>query len=181
MKVIAIVSGSRCGKDKTAKIFKWYYEKLNKKVTIISLAYPLKKMVANELNINIETLDKYKNNKVKITIDNEELETREYIKKYARGMESKYGKDYFINILLDTVHVLKDDIIIIPDLRFPIEYDKLYNSDLDVKYIRLDSNLEDCINDNEVINDIEYDAVLINKLNDISVLETNIKDTMNKL
>jgi len=139
-KIILISGFKRAGKDYVASILN---QEL-KNSAICSFAEPLKKIIADTLNISLEVLDKCKNNEAMLYEGNNSFEIS--IREVLQGFGSEAMKPWFGDSVWVDVLVKKDiqaDYIIIPDWRFNVEYETLIATYEDVITLRIDDfNIE---------------------------------------
>jgi len=133
MKKLVLINGvKRSGKDYVASLIK---EKL-KDVDIISFAGPIKEIIAETFDISLETLDDFKNNpeesgiELKIYPNNQEPITMEYIsfrkilqRFGTEAMKPIFGDNVWADLGIKNAISSDNDIVIIPDFRFIIEYE----------------------------------------------------------
>jgi hypothetical protein len=171
---ILINSGDRCGIDTTAELMKARLGEMGKSVKILSFAEPLKNDVADLIGITIEELDNLKNNSEEITIGKRTMVTRDFILDYAKRIKKLAGDNYFVKEVVRKIVTSEEDIIIIPDLRFKVEYEYFNNSE-NVFFIKLLSDLKSCNVNNEVA-DLYYDYEFENKEGSIETLKFSIEN-----
>ena len=149
--IIMITGYDRCGKDYIAQKLK---EDLN--ADVIHLADSLKNICCDILDINRETLEVCKNKNGLIEIEtsipcysNEVFPSthnvRNFIIKVATSIREHLGENVFIDALKENIFKSKKDVIIVPDVRFEIEYYSIKNmNNANTVLIKIDSDLEEC-------------------------------------
>jgi len=168
-KLILITGYDRCGKDYLANYLSVYYN-----AEILYLADVLKDIVSDILNIGKEDLEKCKNTEhswIDIILNSDykisiTKNCREFIINVAGILRKYLGKDVFINILINKINSSKKDIIIIPDVRFLIEYEKL-RKEYNAMVVKIDSELKECGKNGfrYEVDEIKEDIVFNNNLN----------------
>ena len=149
--VVMITGYDRCGKDYIAQKLK---EDLN--ADVIHLADSLKNICWDILDIDRETLEACKNKNGLIEIETSipcfsnkvfpsAYNARNFIIKVATSIRKHLGKNVFIDALKENIFNSKKDIIIVPDVRFEIEYYSIKNmNNTNTVLIKIDSDLEEC-------------------------------------
>ena len=135
MKQIYMLGGkARSGKDTIAGFIKKYYEQKSKKCIIIQ----------------ISTYIKYYAKKVLNWDESEETKPREFLQTSGTMIRETFGQDFFINRIIDDIKILFNyaDIIVVSDVRLPLEFDMVKNTFDNVKNIYVkrddfDNNLGD--------------------------------------
>ncbi len=109
MKLYLICGKARHGKDTLALYMKKYYNEMGKKVTILQLAAPLKSLVRNHFGWD----------------GSDENKPRELLQRLGTDIIRKEMKKdtYFVERTVEDATILSHffDVIIISDVRFPIE------------------------------------------------------------
>ena len=169
MKKIIMVSGlKRSGKDYISNIIKNELIKEGYTVDIFAFAKPIKDILTKTLNISLDELDTYKNEKTPIVIDDiEHTNMRNVLQDFGKVMKNTFGKDVWSKAMIENINNSKADIIIISDFRFLIEYESLKSLDCDIITVNvLDFNLkldDSHPSEKELIdNNFKYDACLDN-------------------
>ncbi len=109
-KIYMLAGKARHGKDTTGEFIKEYYEKLGKKVVTLQLSSPLK----------------YYANKVLGWDGNEATKPREFLQKVGTDIiRGQIDEKFLIKRLISDIKVLSYfcDIIIVTDVRIPIEFE----------------------------------------------------------
>jgi len=139
MKSIVLINGKkRHGKDYVASIINTYLNSKGVKSEIMSFADPLKKVIAGTFDISLEELDDYKNiptmYPVFITQTEEtirQIDFRYILQRFGtEGMKPVFGADVWTKLLYTKAQESENDIIIVPDFRFMIEYRPLNDYNL---------------------------------------------------
>lgn len=116
-KVILIGHKKRQGKDTFAELLVNHLNHLDVKTTQLSFAYPMKKIIAEALGIEIEILEHLKN-----TNDY----YREMLQKFGSGLMKKhFGDTVWRDLAINQISELEKEgygCVIISDFRFPCEY-----------------------------------------------------------
>jgi hypothetical protein len=126
MKSYILIAGAlRSGKDTSANIFNTEFHKIGFDSQIVSLASPLKGIIARTFDISTETLDMYKNapDSYKLSMHGQEFDFRSILQRFGtEGMKREFGDTVWVDALLRKT---KDSsgMIIVPDVRFPEEVD----------------------------------------------------------
>ena len=171
--IITLTAGSRCGKDTFANILKEELQIRDKKVLILSFATELKQAVAEMLSISVDDLEEYKNNNKYVTIKvgakENIITTREFIILYSAATRKNIGNEVFLDNTINIIYDSDVDIVIIPDLRFKIEEDKVATAFDNYYSFKIISDLPECSADK-----IEYetdslivDEIIENKIDDL--------------
>jgi len=156
----------------------------NHTCSIIPLADELKEQVSDILDIDKDTVNKYKNRNEVISVGSYKQTMRDFIKKIANFTKSLVSKYFYVENVFKFIENNDDEYFVIPDLRFKEEYEfimKQTNS-YEVHFIRLRSNLENCTAselDNKV--DIEYSFILNNKQEDLDSLTIGVEEIVKEL
>ena len=173
-KVILITGYDRCGKDYVAEKLK---EVFNAKV--IHLADGLKDICSDILGIDKNILDGLKNKRGLVEIETSAplatskiypitYEVRKFIIKVADSLRARIGKKVFIKMTLDKVYDSKEEVIIIPDVRFMIEELEIAREIVKTKgkvvTLKVTGDLPDCGKNNEKyeVDDLAVDLVFKN-------------------
>lgn len=122
MKRIYMIAGkARHGKDTTGNFIKEYYDNKNMKSINLQISYPLKYYASKVLDWDFS----------------EDTKPREFLQKVGSSIRSKMDERFFTNRLIDDIKVLFEfcDIIIISDVRMPIEFEEISANFEDVKKI----------------------------------------------
>jgi len=118
MKIITISGSAQNGKDSSASIAKYYFEKNNKKCLIIHYADYLKFIAKQYFEWDGE----------------KDSKGRTLLQKLGTDIARKVNPDIWVNVIIEFIKTFgKDyDYIFIPDTRFKNEIDKLRKSGFDV-------------------------------------------------
>lgn len=144
-KVIMIGGKKRSGKDTTAAYIKEYLRLQGKTVEIISFADTLKGIMALLFDTSVQEIDYYKNNPSKVWVevlnhDNlvlQQTDFRRLLQILGTECRDKYfGRNIWVDIAKGHILAARTDYVIIPDLRFPFEYEGVL-SDFDTKTIKI--------------------------------------------
>jgi len=144
-KVIMVGGKKRSGKDTTASYIKDYLRLQGKTVEIVSLADPLKGIMALLFDTSVQEIDYYKNNPSKVWVevlnrDNLVLQQTDFRRLLQLlGTECRdnyFGRNIWVNMAKNTILASRADYVIIPDLRFPFEYEGVLG-DFDTKTIKI--------------------------------------------
>lgn len=161
MKVILLVGRQRVGKDTVADILCEHIKNHNR----ISLAYCLKKIIANTFKISIEELDRLKNNKNTIF----GIEVRNILINFSESMIDIFGENVWCDIVNEQLDINK--INIITDIRFLREYKYFQKyKPVTIKIIRNDI---DITNEESEVDKIPCDH-LLNNNSSIDVLKHDL-------
>lgn len=163
MKVIAIKSKDRCGKDTTAEIIEQQYLDKGMKVVIIPLSRLLKEYIGSVMGISLTTVDHLKNDNREIEVHGETMYMRDYIIQTAKLIASNFGEEVLISHVTNVLKNKLYDVVIIPDIRFRHEYD-LLNIYEKIIVIEIISNLDSCGKNGKTyeLDKIPSDYTLIN-------------------
>jgi len=184
-KVILITGYDRCGKDYVASKLANY---LN--ADIEHLADPLKNIVSDILDLNREELEDLKNNPYSsLDIDfgyngrsrTQTLRFRKFIIKVGTILRKNVSEYIFIEAIKNIIKESNKDYVIIPDVRFLIEYEELSKS-FNTFTIKIDSELDSC-GKNDIkyeVDKIPYDHVFKNT-EDIIEFGDNLKNLIEKM
>ena len=184
-KTIILISGyKRSGKDTTANIFKEYLD-----AEIVSFAKPVKDLMCLTFGITHEQLDKFKNNKETLYIDEDSIFTpfidfREILENFATDAmrESGYFKEsIWIDLAKDKINNSEKDYILIPDFRFPNEFDEL--SEYNIKTVRVNNSniIRSDSKAESSLEDFKFDFYIDNSKMDIEDLKRQVKDIIDML
>jgi len=178
MKKIIMVSGlKRSGKDYISNIIKNELTKKGYTVDIFAFAKPIKDIITKTLNISLDELDLYKNEKSPISINGTICtDMRKVLQDFGEVMKDTFGKDVWVKAMLNNINNSKADIIIISDFRFLIEYESLKSLDHNITTINvLDFNLKlDDAHPSErelIDNDFKYDICLDNTAKNDNIVD----------
>lgn len=127
IKTVILINGpKRHGKDHLAKLLGW---SLNSESEVVSFASPMKVIMAKTFGITVETLEKYKNDDVKILsqetngYEQDVTDFRKAIQNFANeGMKPVFGEGVWANIACGSIKDSEKDVILIPDFRFLVEH-----------------------------------------------------------
>lgn len=126
MKTIYMIGGkARHGKDTIANYIKKYYEENNKKSIILQISTPLKFYASKALDWD----------------GSEESKPRKFLQHLGIDIIRKnMGEKFLINRLIDDIKVLSEfcDVIIVSDVRMPIEFEEIKKSFNNVKNVFVD-------------------------------------------
>jgi len=184
-KVILITGYDRCGKDYLANKLTDY---LN--ADIEHLADPLKDVVCGILDLKRNELEDLKNNPYSyLTIDYEyngrsrtqSINFRKFIIKTATILRKNISEHIFIETIKDRIKKSDKDYVIVPDIRFLVEYEELSKS-FNTFTIKLDSELDTC-GRNDIkyeVDKIPYDCLFLNTEDDVRFVK-NLKDLIEKI
>jgi len=184
-KVILVTGYDRCGKDYLADKLANYLD-----ADIAHLADPLKDIVCDMLDLNREELEELKNNAYSL-LDigygyngrdrTQTLNFRKFIIKVGTILRKNVGEYIFIEAIKNIIKESNKDYVIIPDVRFLIEYKELSKS-FNTFTIKLDSELDSC-GRNDVkyeVDKIPYDYIFKNT-EDIIEFAENLKNLIEKI
>ena len=136
-KIFMLAGKARNGKDTTGMFMKEYYEGIGKKVSILQLSYPLK----------------YYANKVLGWDGSEETKPREFLQTLGTDVIRKQiDEKFLIKRLVDDIRVLSYfcDIIIVTDVRMPLEFEEVSKSYDCVKKVLIERpNFESSLSGNQ--------------------------------
>lgn len=123
MKIICISAKARHGKDASAEILKDFFEANGKKVLVTHFADLLKYICKAFFNWNGEK-------------DNA---GRTLLQKVGTDIIGRQQPDFWVNFLVDIFKFFENewDIVLIPDCRFPIEFEVLKEA-FDVELLRIE-------------------------------------------
>lgn len=117
MKIILIGHKKRQGKDAFSQSLKKYLDVRDIKTAHLSFAYPMKKIIAEAVGVNMTTLDHMKNGSDHY---------RAMLQKFGSGLMKQYfGDTVWRDLALKEIDKLEKDgfdCVIISDFRFPCEY-----------------------------------------------------------
>lgn len=138
MKKIYMIAGkARNGKDTTGAFIKEYYEGLGEKVCTLQLSYPLKYYASIVLGWNGE----------------EETKPREFLQKLGTDViRGQIDEKFLIKRLIDDIRVLSYfcDIIVVTDVRMPLEFEELEKTFDNVKKVLVERpNFESSLSSNQ--------------------------------
>lgn len=126
MKNIYMLAGkARNGKDTTGMYIKEYYEKIGKKVSILQLSYPLKYYASIVLGWD----------------GSEETKPREFLQTLGTDViRGQIDEKFLIKRLIDDIRVLSYfcDIIVVTDVRMPIEFEEVGKAFDNVKKVLIE-------------------------------------------
>ncbi len=126
MKKIYMIGGkARHGKDTVANYIRKYYENNNQKSIILQISTPLKFYASKVLNWD----------------GSEESKPREFLQHLGVDIIRKnMGEKFLINRLIDDIKILFEfcDVIIVSDVRMPIEFEEIKCNFNNVKNIFID-------------------------------------------
>lgn len=111
-KIYMLAGKARNGKDTTGAYIKEYYENLGKKVSILQLSYPLKYYAGIVLGWD----------------GSEETKPREFLQKLGTDViRGQIDEKFLIKRLIDDIRVLSYfcDIIVVTDVRLPLEFEEV--------------------------------------------------------
>ncbi len=116
---------ARSGKDTTASFIKAYYERQNKKCIILQISEYLKFYAKKALNWD----------------GSEDSKPRQFLQDVGTMIRSK-DELFFINRIIEDINILFNfcDVIVISDVRFPIEFAKIKEKFDQVKCIHVIRN-----------------------------------------
>jgi len=161
MKIISIIGKARSGKDTTADYLLEQLNNLGYKTQREAFATPLKDIVASELKVTLEELDRCKNDNIQISGKN--------VRKTLQDTADKLRKNdvnYFVNIMLDKITVARDnkvDFFIITDMRLMVEQDALSGISKFIKLSRESNIIEESNHPTEMeSNNLYYDYKIDN-------------------
>lgn len=122
MKRIYMIAGkARHGKDTTGSFIKEYYDAKGMKSINLQISYPLKYYASKVLDWDFS----------------EETKPREFLQRVGSSIRSKMDERFFTNRLVEDIKVLFEfcDVIIISDVRMPIEFEEISSNFDDVKKV----------------------------------------------
>lgn len=179
--VILLSGFKRAGKDFIAQALQ---DHIKKESYILSFAEPLKDIICETIEISHEELDYYKNNEISLYgyDDNTPFYDADPTGQYAyhtnyrsmlqrfgsEAMKKWFGDSVWADLMLTRLH--KDNLYIIPDWRFNIEYDVLKeHCNLITVRINDDNLSSDGHSSEEEILDFRFDYVVDNTIKDGSI------------
>lgn len=113
-KVLLIAGQKRSGKDTLAQLIADELNRLGKKTSVKSFAYPMKEIMAVTLGVTQQELEDLKNDS-----DNPH---RGYLQRFGtEGMKPWFGKRVWTDLAMQSVNDSSSEIIIFADFRFPEE------------------------------------------------------------
>lgn len=121
-KIFMLAGKARNGKDTTGGFIKEYYEELGKKVSILQLSYPLKYYAGIVLGWD----------------GSEETKPREFLQKLGTDViRGQIDEKFLIKRLIDDIRVLSYfcDIIVVTDVRMPLEFEEVAKAFDNVKKV----------------------------------------------
>lgn len=140
MKIIAIGHQKRVGKDTFAKMLQKQLGEQN--CIILSIAQPLKEIVADALGISLATLEDWKNEEIKLKYKDYSISVRDILINFGNGkMKEIFTKQVWIKQVVRRADASTAKYIIIPDFRFKEEFDFLttfFYSVVTIKVVRGD-------------------------------------------
>lgn len=191
--VILIHGKKRSGKDFVSDLIKEELENKGKKVLKFAFADPLKEIICKTFNIDLDSLNDFKNNpeKYPLILTNTKdqvagvIDFRYILTRFGDdAMKSVFGKNVWVDLAIKKIQDMKDDYdtIIISDLRLPEEYmgirrNKILNN-FNLITIKIDNlNYEEYNHRTEEGLDILWDYEFNNTSNSINLetLETLIE------
>jgi len=173
-KLIILVSGKkRSGKDYFANMLKEY----RSDIRVMSFADPLKQIVADTFGISLSELEEYKNNpeKYPIVLPNESITNfRLILQRFGtEGMKPVFGKDIWQRLLIEEANKCSENIIVVPDFRFPEE---MFEGAITVKIIGSPDIDTGDIHPSEVsLEGFKFDHYIDNSLKDPEALRAQVK------
>lgn len=136
-KVYMLAGKARNGKDTTGAFIKEYYEELGKKVCTLQLSSPLKYYAGIVLGWD----------------GSEETKPREFLQKLGTEViRGQIDEKFLIKRLIDDIRVLSYfcDIIVVTDVRMPLEFEEVSNKFDGVKKILIERpNFSSSLSSNE--------------------------------
>ena len=169
MKQIFMITGPmRSGKD-------FFADKLvnmlpdNK--AVMHFAYPLKDIISTTLKIKPQTLDEWKNEEKQINVLTELgiyvpiSDFRTLLQRFGtEAMKKWFGKDVWVQLLIQRMQKGSYDYVIIPDWRFPEEYEAVIKAypNLVTTIKIIDANAPKSNHISEKGMDMQYDYVFNN-------------------
>ena len=183
MKIILINGKARSGKDFASQIL---LKKL-KNSKKLAFADKIKTLICDIFNITLEEFNDFKNNHYDLKYNDKSLTFRELIQNFGESSKDLFGKDFWINQIINDIESSKEDYIIISDFRFLIEYEtlvKYFGKDKIVSLHIQDKNLENFENNDTHISEnnlkgFEFDYVIDNSIKDPEILEDYLKSFIN--
>jgi hypothetical protein len=126
-KVIMVSGNIDHGKDFLADLFMGELSILGITAEKISTARELKEQICNLFRITPEFLDYHKNQRTPIVLPDKKtvFNFRTFIQDYGTLMREKRGFNVWADHLLNDIFNSKAEVIIVPDLRYPFEYDTI--------------------------------------------------------
>lgn len=149
MKTIIMINGAaRSGKDYTASLITKIIEEKEQEIRTLSFAYPIKKIIADTFDITLETLDKYKNDRLRIIAEDssgyqEDIsDFRILLQRFGtQSMKPQFGEAVWSNLLLSKIlDDGKPGIILVPDFRFNIESDIIKSSNYRIITLKVEND-----------------------------------------
>ena len=178
--VLVLVSGSRCGKDTAADIVSDRLSKLGLSLTTLAYATFLKENAALLLGITVAELDRLKNSESMVTYNNDTMLARDFIKHVADVNKGIYGGDFYAVSTHTDILTSSSNVVLITDMRFKEEYESmlswLEDYTYEIIFIHIDSNLDSCMQDNELIGSIDFDYTITNEQDDITSLKFDLEN-----
>lgn len=167
LKIVMISGYKRSGKDFVSSKLK---ELIDDSV-VMSIAAPLKDIIATSLDISVEQLDDYKN--LGNTLLTPEATYRAVLQRFGtEAMKKWFGDDVWIDLFINNLP--KDGVVIVSDWRFKSEYNAVkLMRDVDVTTVRvIDKNLfgDGHISEHD-LDGFDFDYTLDNTAKDKSINE----------
>ncbi len=146
MKKVILISGYKnSGKDFVAEL-------LQKQIVdseVLAFATPMKDIISTMFGISKSTLDEYKNNEDVIYVNDHHscptwvsklTDFRVIIQKFgSEAMKPVFGDDVWTDLMVENIHQLKCEYIIVSDWRFINEYQGI-NDSYEVVTVRVDDH-----------------------------------------
>jgi phosphomevalonate kinase len=136
MKTLIIISGKRsCGKDTVASLIKTFYEKQNKTIKILPVAYATKVGYCQKFNLDLERM----------------VNDYEFKEQHRQGLcDYFYASedfDWYADYVIEQIMKVESDVYIIPDLRLKshlVKFEKLFEflKDFNKLIVRINSTEE---------------------------------------
>ena len=168
-KIILINGKKRSGKDFFASKLQEELYKNKKTSEIMSFADPLKDIVAKTLNVSLEELDQFKNDKEPIIVRKDgfqEIVTdfRKALQIFGtEAMKPYFGNDVWSNLLLERAKNSKVDFILVPDFRFKVEEISEYT--VKIRNDEIDNACKDLHPSETELNDFNFKYTINNSGN----------------
>jgi len=127
----------------------------------------------------VNDLDELKNSNEAINIGYRKVNSREFIIERSEYVKSLTNENYYAKKCLNKINASNVDVVIVPDLRFKIEFELSKKLNNKVLFIKLNSDLNDCVANTE-LDDYKFDYYLTNKKNDVNVIKEKVHKFINK-
>lgn len=170
-KIILITGYDRCGKDYVTNKLKNIFD-----ADVFRFADELKLFITKLFNIDLETLDKKKNNGDELVIDNginkEKMSYRKLLNVVGTALRETFGDNFFARSIVNKIETSEKEFIILSDTRFLIEVETIKDyakkNKYDIIIVKIESDLDICGSNGfkYEVPKIETDLVFINTTKD---------------